>query len=50
VIVTRGEAPAALLERFARHEPAAVEEVRTHADRGFTLLVHLAHEFRGYRD
>ncbi len=48
VIATRGDAPATLLERFARHEPLAVERIATHADRGFTLRLYVADDFRGY--
>jgi hypothetical protein len=50
VVVTRGDTPAVLLDRFAAHEPVAVERVSTHPDRGFTLQIHHARDFRGYRD
>ncbi|MFP4269244.1 MAG: hypothetical protein ACLFTL_01595 [Alphaproteobacteria bacterium] len=50
VVVTRGETPTALLARFADHEPLAAERVTTHADRGFTLQLHLAEDFRGYAE
>jgi hypothetical protein len=50
VIATRGDPPAALLARFARHEPLAVERVATHPDRGFILRLYVADDFRGYRE
>jgi hypothetical protein len=49
VVVTRGDTPPALLDRFAAHRPLRVEPIATHADRGFTLQVHLARDFEGYR-
>jgi 4-amino-4-deoxy-L-arabinose transferase-like glycosyltransferase len=49
VVVTRGEAAPTLLDRFAAHRPLVVEPIATHTDRGFTLQVHLARDFLGYR-
>jgi hypothetical protein len=50
VVVTRGDAPAALLDHFTRHKPLTVAHLPTHADRGFVLRIHLARDFRGYGD
>jgi len=49
VVVTRGDAPPGLLDHFAAHSPLVVEPIPTHTDRGFTLQVHLARDFEGYR-
>jgi len=48
VVVTRGSAPPALLDRFAASRPLRQIEIATHRDRGFTLQIHLARGFRGY--
>ena len=49
VVVIRGERAPALLDRFAAHAPLTVERIETHRDRGFTLQIHLARDFAGYR-
>ncbi len=48
VVVTRGGAPPVWLDRFAAHRPLAETRIVTHADRGFTLQIHLARDFQGY--
>lgn len=49
VVVTRGDVPTALLDHFAAHSPLMAVSIPTHSDRGFTLQLHLARDFEGYR-